>query len=112
VSELIHARVVDRLQRLYLGHVAQRLDALLSTAARDEPTYLDFLDRLLEEEVASKQRKRVAMGIQIAHFPAVKTLEDFDYVQRRVMWSRTGARRRTASVGFWAPHNVRAPQAT
>jgi DNA replication protein DnaC len=79
VSELIHARVVDRLQRLYLGHVAQRLDAILSTAARDEPTYLDFLDRLLEEEVASKQRKRVAMGIQIAHFPAVKTLEDFDF---------------------------------
>ena len=79
MSELIHARVVDRLQRLYLGHVAQRLDALLSTAARDEPTYLDFLDRLLEEEVASKQRKRVAMGIQIAHFPAVKTLEDFDF---------------------------------
>jgi DNA replication protein DnaC len=79
VSALIHARVVDRLQRLYLGHVAQRLDALLSTAAREEPTYLDFLDRLLAEEVASKQRKRVAMGIQIAHFPTVKTLEDFDF---------------------------------
>ena len=79
MSALIHARVVDRLQRLYLGHVAQRLDALLSTAAREEPTYLDFLDRLLAEEVASKQRKRVAMGIQIAHFPTVKTLEDFDF---------------------------------
>jgi hypothetical protein len=26
----------------------------------------------------SKQRKRIAMGVQIAHFPAVKTLDDFD----------------------------------
>ena len=79
MSEIIHARVVDRLQRLYLGHVAQRLDAILSAAAREEPSYLDFLDHMLEEEVSSKQRKRIAMGIQIAHFPAVKTLEDFDF---------------------------------
>ena len=41
--------------------------------------YLDFLDQVLTEEVGSKQRKRIAMGIQIAHFPTVKTLEDFDF---------------------------------
>jgi DNA replication protein DnaC len=37
------------------------------------------LDTLLKEEVGAKQRKRVAMGIQIAHFPTVKTLDDFDF---------------------------------
>lgn len=79
MSELIHARVVDALQRLRLGHVAERIDALLSEAAKGEPTYLDFLDRVLGEEVSSKQRRRVAMGIQIAHFPAVKSLDDFDF---------------------------------
>jgi DNA replication protein DnaC len=79
VSELIHARVVDALTRLRLGHVAERLDALLSEAAKAEPTYLDFLDRVLGEELSSKQRKRVAMGIQIAHFPSVKTLDEFDF---------------------------------
>ncbi len=79
MSELIHARVIDALQRLRLGYVAERLDALLSDAAKGEPTYLDFLDRVLGEEVSSKQRKRVAMGIQIAHFPAVKTLDEFDF---------------------------------
>lgn len=79
MSELIHARVQDALCRLYLRHVAEQLDALLADAARKEPTYLDFLDSLLQAEVGSKQRKRVAMGIQIAHFPATKTLEDFDF---------------------------------
>jgi DNA replication protein DnaC len=78
-QQLVHARVVDLLTRLRLGYVAERLDALLSEAARNEPTYLDFLDGLLREESGSKQRKRIAMGIQIAHFPAVKTLEDFDF---------------------------------
>lgn len=79
MSDLTHARVVDRLQRLRLGHVAERLDGLLADAARKEPSYLDFLDGVLGEEVASKQRKRVQMGIQIAHFPTTKTLDDFDF---------------------------------
>lgn len=77
--ELTHARVVEALTKLRLGHVVERLDAYLSEAARESLTYLDFLDRVLAGEVGSKQRKRVAMGIQIAHFPATKTLEDFDF---------------------------------
>lgn len=79
MSDLVHARVGDHLLKLRLGHSAERLDVLLSEAARREPTYLDFLDKLLGEEIESKQRKRLAMGIQIAHFPAVKTLDDFDF---------------------------------
>jgi DNA replication protein DnaC len=78
MSDLVHARVIERLTKLHLRYVAERLDALLSSAAKSEPSYLAFLDDLLNQEVESKQRKRVAMGIQIAHFPAVKTLEDFD----------------------------------
>lgn len=79
MSDLVHARVVERLVKLRLGHVAVRLDAMLSEAARNEPTYLDFMDQLLDEEVQSKQKKRVQMGIQIAHFPSVKTLDDFEF---------------------------------
>ena len=79
MSELTRARVEERLVRLRLGAVAQRLDAILAQVARNEPTYLDFLDQLLAEETEAKQRKRVQMGIQIAHFPSVKTLEEFDF---------------------------------
>ena len=79
MSDIVRARVLEHLGRLRLGRIAEQLDALLSDAARTEPTYLDFLDVILREEVGAKQRKRVAMGIQIAHFPTVKTLEDFDF---------------------------------
>jgi DNA replication protein DnaC len=79
MSAIVHARVTDYLLRLRLGHVAERLDALLSEAAKKETTYLDFLDQVLSEEMASKQRKRIAMHVQIAHFPVVKTLDDFDF---------------------------------
>jgi DNA replication protein DnaC len=76
---LVRARVAEGLRRLYLGSLDERLDALLSDAARREMTFLDFLDTLLTEELSSKQRKRVAMGISIAHFPSIKTLEEFDF---------------------------------
>jgi DNA replication protein DnaC len=78
-AEITRARVLENLERLRLGRVVEQLDALLSEAARGEPTYLDFLDGILREEVGAKQRKRIAMGIQIAHFPTVKTLDDFDF---------------------------------
>lgn len=79
MSALVHARVVDNLVRLRLRHLAERLDAVLGEAARTEPTYLDFLDVLLGDEVSSKKQKRIAMGVKIAHFPAVKTLDEFDF---------------------------------
>ena len=79
MSEIVRARVEEHLLRLRLGHVAERLDSILSESARSEPTYLDFLDGLLRQEIDSKQRKRVAMGIQIAHFPSQKSLEGFDF---------------------------------
>lgn len=79
MSDLVRARVEAHLLRLRLGSVAPRLDAILSEAARKEPSYLAFLDSLLSEELDAKQKKRVAMGIQIAHFPVVKTLEEFEF---------------------------------
>jgi DNA replication protein DnaC len=79
MSDLVHTRVLERLGRLRLGHLAGRLDAALSEAARSEPTYLAFLDQILGEEIGAKQRKRVTMGIQIAHFPGVRTLDTFDF---------------------------------
>jgi DNA replication protein DnaC len=76
---LLRARVGDSLTRLRLNFVAERIDALLADAAKSDKTFLEFLDALLADELASKQRKRVTMGIAIAHFPAVKTIDDFDF---------------------------------
>ena len=47
MSEIVRGRVEDHLLRLRLHSIATRLDAVLSDAARKEPTYLDFLDGIL-----------------------------------------------------------------
>ena len=72
-------RVTRHLTRLQLVATRERLETLLQQAAKAESSYLDFLDRVLGEEVASKDEKRMKMGIQIAHFPLQRSLEDFDF---------------------------------
>lgn len=72
-------RVMIALKRLQLTHLRETLPAALTEAAKEEWTYLEFLDRVLQREVDSKQGKRVRMGLQIAHFPSVRTLEEFDF---------------------------------
>jgi DNA replication protein DnaC len=72
-------RVLSALKRLQLAHVRETLAAVLSEAAKEEWTYLEFLDQILGREVNSKQGKRIQMGMQIAHFPGVRTIEEFDF---------------------------------
>ena len=72
-------RVTRHLTRLKLVATRERLDALLQEAARKELGFMDFLDLVLSEEAQSKDLKRTRMGIQIAHFPVVRRMEDFDF---------------------------------
>lgn len=72
-------RILAALKRLQLTHLRETLAAVLSEAAKQEWTYLEFLDQILRREVDAKQGKRVRMGMQIAHFPCVRTIEGFDF---------------------------------
>ena len=72
-------RVFAALKRLQLTHLRETLAVVLSEAAKEEWTYLEFLDQILRREVDAKQGKRIRMGMQIAHFPCVRTIEGFDF---------------------------------
>jgi DNA replication protein DnaC len=75
-------RVMNALKRLQLTNLREALPAVLSEAAKGSWTYLEFLDRVLQREVDSKQGKRIRMGLQIAHFPCVRTLDGFDFASQ------------------------------
>jgi len=79
MSDLTYARLVENLAKLRMNNILPRLDAILSESAKDELNFVQFLDRLVSEEFAARRHKGVTMGIKIAHFPAVKTLEEFDF---------------------------------
>ena len=72
-------RVFAALKRLQLTHLRETIASVLSQAAKEQWTYLEFLDQILGREVDAKQGKRIQMGMQIAHFPCVRTIEGFDF---------------------------------
>ena len=69
----------ESLKRLKLVTLAERLDGWLETAARQEWGYGEFLEKIIAEELSSKISKRTDMGVRMARFPFVKTLEGFDF---------------------------------
>jgi DNA replication protein DnaC len=72
-------RVFAALKRLQLTHTRDTLASVLSEAAKQQWTYLEFLEQVMGREVEAKQGKRTRMGMQIAHFPCARTIEGFDF---------------------------------
>lgn len=67
------------LTRLKLTAMRDQLDTLLDEAARAEMNLREALTMLCAAEVARKDERRIQMGLKIAHFPYVRTLEAFEY---------------------------------
>lgn len=74
-----HERVVALCEALTLGDLAEQAAPLADEAAREEWSYLDFLERALGAEQAARQSRSRAMLVRTAGFPAIKTLDDYDF---------------------------------
>ncbi len=79
MNDLLYERVQGYLARLNLSRIADHLDPLAEEAGKAQWTYLEFLDRLLETELSARYPREVAMKTKLAHFPFVKTLDEFDF---------------------------------
>lgn len=71
--------LVPMLTRLQLTAIRDQLDSLLDQAARAELNLREALAMLCAAEVARKNERRIQMGMSIAKFPCVRTLEGFEY---------------------------------
>ncbi len=76
---LQHERIAQMCDALKLPFVAQGYGAAAQQAARDGTAYSDFLEGLLREEMAGRTVRKQSMMTRLAGFPAIKTLEQFNY---------------------------------
>ena len=76
---LQHERIAHLCDALKLPFVAQGYSAAAQQAAKDEMAYSDFLEALLREEMAGRTVRKQSMMTRLAGFPAIKTLEQFNY---------------------------------
>ena len=71
--------VSEKLRWLRLPGMADQLGPLLEKAAKDNLAALEVVDRLCDEEKASRLRNSVARRIRDARFPEVNTVDAFDF---------------------------------
>ena len=76
---LTYLEVQKHLEQLKLTQVQVVLDRLAEEASRRQWSYIEFLGKLLEEEMAARQERRLAVKQRLAHFPWVKMLDQFDF---------------------------------
>lgn len=64
-------------KQLYLRTVGMQFSELAEEAIQQKRSHLSYLEALLEAEVEERDRNAVARRISEAHFPKLKTLEEF-----------------------------------
>jgi len=67
------------LQRLRMPHSVAALPKLLEHARRDECSHEEMLARLIETELFGREQQKIERRIKAAHFPMLKSLEEFDF---------------------------------
>jgi DNA replication protein DnaC len=70
---------IQKLRWLRLPGMAEQLGPILARAARENLSGLEIVDRLCDEEKASRLRNAVARRIRDARFPEVNTVDAFDF---------------------------------
>jgi len=79
MEQLTFDRLQENLKRLKLFKAVEILDDVATLSQNNGGSYLSFLDQLLEEEVAAKDKRRVDTAMKIAGLPMAKTIEEYDF---------------------------------
>ena len=79
MEQLITDRLQENLGRLKLTRAAEILDSIVEKAEAAKSSYLAFLDHLLEEEVAAKDKRRIQTAMKTAGLPVAKSIEEYDF---------------------------------
>jgi len=75
----IKPQLIPKLKQLRLSGILETLDVRNRQAIDDKLSYVEFLERLLEDEVERRAQKQLVMRLRRASFTAEKNLEGFDW---------------------------------
>jgi DNA replication protein DnaC len=76
--ELRH-QLTPNLKRLRLSGILETLEARNQQAIDGQWSFVEFLSRLLEDEVERRNQRQLGLHIRRARLNATKTLEHFDF---------------------------------
>ena len=71
--------LTQQLIYLKLPYIRENFEAVAKAAARKQWTHVHFLSELIKGESGHRRERTIKRRIQMARFPVVKTLDDFDW---------------------------------
>src|SRR4029078_10226663 len=74
----LNQHLTPKLKQLRLSGILDTLEARHRQAVESHWSYVDFLERLLEDEVERRAQKQLALRVRRATLNTTKTLEAFD----------------------------------
>lgn len=72
-------RIAALCEQLKMACMGTEWPALAQQAARDEASFADFLEKVLQCESSAREQRKRSTLLKLATMPAVKTLEQFDW---------------------------------
>ena len=106
-------QVLSLLEKMKMDHLTYHLESVCEQASKRELTYKEFLTEALLVEWRGRHLRGVERRLRLAHFPWVKTLEEFDFsfqpsVDRKVIRELAGLSfvERAENVVFLGPPGV------
>src|ERR1700679_703261 len=72
-------RLRTTLAGLSLTAIDARLETLLESASKKEPSYADFLLEVMSAEADARKQRYLKTRLQLAHLPYLKTFDQFDF---------------------------------
>jgi len=71
------------LRRLHLPTIRRMYSPVFEQAEKEGWTYREVLEQLVSEEIAHRTETRIQRSTRKAHFPFLKTIEEFDFEFQR-----------------------------
>ena len=93
---MMNSQLMSNLKRLRLSGLASTLEVRLQEAAGNQLNHQEFLELIVNDELAVRDDRAIARRIKMAGFREIKSLEDFDFAfntsikRRQIMDLATG----------------------
>src|SRR5437660_10979672 len=97
IPKLSDGQLEPLFRRLNLAHTRRIYQEVADRAEKENWTYRDFLALLLAEEVAHRKQTRLQRFTRQAHFPFLKTIDEFDFTLQTTL-------RQSLLGSYSAPH--------
>ena len=75
----LKSQLVPKLKALRLSGILETLEVRNKQAIEEKCTYVEFLEKLVEDEVERRQHKQLTLRLRRSHLDPHKTLETFDF---------------------------------